>query len=1368
MRKYALHVETEGKAQKFVTNMSHKSYSYLYKHLEHMYGDGSPHVGYQEQYDTLTQHDDERVEEFGARWKAAFLRRFGSNFKIDTKKNMVDLIRFLANDYVKAHLAALKLRKFDDVMRHGRRLEKEAAAYGFESKFGPQTSSTVSYKSDYARRRALANQYAENQPSSSKSSWSSRPRWRNLSRSSSRSSSNANSTVVSAANQTAAPSKPKPTKPDDSTTDEDAVSDDEADPEEPISAFEDEDAQFICYVESELADIFEVAAKPNADKTIQERLRNDVAHLSVRINDLENTFRQKHSAAAVDGTPMYNTTNVVTGKCWNCGKEGHSWRRCPTRAADDKANLRFKPPGTDERITKMRAFTRNVKPDKPQSNAISSIGLLDTTVCSESTWNSLQVAATMFNQLKQHQLVQQTVVPVTDLVPDSIEQIPEDNPLMTMPRLFAVGTINTVEFTCLFDTGATTNLLSLHVYNTFPDAPPLTAASNKFHTAAGTPLDVIGRALCNFTLATKTTLTPFYVVRNLVGAALLGMPYLSQAGIIIHAATQAIQFAEDIRIPATTMQPDLDIHQVTAVCSPECYDCAVSTIQSLVVQPLVTHVTLNKNVIIPGCTAQIVEASIPGKLYVDGYVEPEEDVERDSGLLIARVYIPPTTPIRSKIRLWVVNIHDTARKLRAGQIAHIQSYDNDVVSEVYADPTVRTPNTRGTFDVNTQTNPDPRFPYEYLHVPVAETELPADARFAPGDPDHPDSNDTRKRLRQVPWTNTMLFPPPKLPRTPEDLQKVYDAIKLNETDLNATDQARVRKLFANWYYRRLVAVQPDDLGRCGLVRVRYDLLPGEHGPIRVPPRRIPPERLPGAYETVDKWLRTNTIQPSTSPFTFPPVFVPKPHTNNTKWRMCVDYRQLNDKSVKYALPLPRCDEVVSSVSGAKYFTTLDLQWGFLQMENDPETSEYTAFTIPGRHYHFNVLPFGVTNGPGVFQRLMSTVLDGLLGIYALNYIDDILITGKTVDEICLNMNIVFDRLEQANLMVGFEKVFPCRRSRVFLGFLLDEHGIRPDPEKVKTFQTMSPPQTFYQVRQLIGFLNFNTIMIPRLSIMLQPITQLLQDLPAGAGKKPRPNVPPPACELLGDRWSKPQQDAFDAIRDALTNAVALAYPDPHGLFVLSTDASLLGIGAILQQFQPVPDHPDQQELRTLAFASRPLTKSEHNYAATKLELLAVVTFVRRFHQYLVGRRFILLTDHYALQWLFTSMSTSEGIMARWITQLSVYDIAVFYRKGTDNTAADFLSRRTYTDKDLRLLLLDPDMHVTGGKSKPRTQDQSTQDNLPRIAVIAPEQLCEISPSLNSTTVYAELLNQICIHQRSSNGARHEARRHFRSSDGLDT
>jgi hypothetical protein len=192
---------------------------------------------------------------------------------------------------------------------------------------------------------------------------------------------------------------------------------------------------------------------------------------------------------------------------------------------------------------------------------------------------------------------------------------------------------------------------------------------------------------------------------------------------------------------------------------------------------------------------------------------------------------------------------------------------------------------------------------------------------------------------------------------------MYDAIKLHETEL------RVKKLFANWYYRRLIAVRRGDLERCGLVYVCVASYYHEQGPTCLSPRRsIPRSVSPVRTKLVTSGCEPTRSQTSSSPFAIPPVFVPKPHTNDTKWPMCTDYRQLDDKSVKYALPLPRCDEVVTSVRDAKYFTTLDLQWGFLQMENDPTTAEYTAFTIPVRHYHFNVLPFGVTRGPGVFQR----------------------------------------------------------------------------------------------------------------------------------------------------------------------------------------------------------------------------------------------------------------------------------------------------------------------------------------------------------------------------------------------------------------
>jgi hypothetical protein len=302
-----------------------------------MYGYGSANVPYQEKYDTVHQHDDEHIEEFGARWRNAFRTRFGHSFKIDTTANMTDLVRVLANEYVKTHLAALKLRKFSEVMHHGRRLEKEAVSLGLTSQYGPRAASAISYQSDYIKRREAARLYAAAHPhntsSSSKSSTTApsptakfRRRWTSFAR--------AKPAATNAAPQSAeVVSQAKPAASAQSD-------DDDCDDEVSVSDFDDDDAQFISYVEAELTNVFEVSAKSNNDKILQEQLRNDVAHLSIRLNQLETAYAKKRQTQAAVG-PMYNTTNQVTGKCWNCGQAGHSWRRCPTKPTDNKAALKF-------------------------------------------------------------------------------------------------------------------------------------------------------------------------------------------------------------------------------------------------------------------------------------------------------------------------------------------------------------------------------------------------------------------------------------------------------------------------------------------------------------------------------------------------------------------------------------------------------------------------------------------------------------------------------------------------------------------------------------------------------------------------------------------------------------------------------------------------------------------------------------------------------------------------------------------------------------------------------------------------------------------------------------------------------------------
>ena len=599
-------------------------------------------------------------------------------------------------------------------------------------------------------------------------------------------------------------------------------------------------------------------------------------------------------------------------------------------------------------------------------------------------------------------------------------------------------------------------------------------------------------------------------------------------------------------------------------------------------------------------------------------------------------------------------------------------------------------------------------------------DLPVDARYDKGDPDHPDSHPYRTAARCVPWVNTMLYPPPKLPRTAEDCNKLLDAWDPAKTALPAEHHERLRKFARSLYYRRLVAVHPCDLGRCGLYRVRYDMAEGS-GIVRVPARRIAPEKLVAAYKQCDEWSKMNNIKLSKSPFSAPPVIVPKPHS--TDMRTCMDYRMLNMHMVSDSFPLPRCDELLASIKDATYFSTIDLQSGFMQMENDPETAHVTAFTLPGRHYEFNVLPFGVKNGPCVFQRLMSIVLFDLLGAAALNFIDDILIYGRDVDEMFLRLNIVFDRLEQANLMAGYKKVNLFRTQVVFLGFLIDQHGVRPDPEKVAAFQNCQPPRTYYEVRRLLGFMQFHASLIPRLAIRMSPITKLLVGTKSADGRKPTANnhghLP---HNELGTAWGEEQQAAFEDLKTAISTAALTAYPTPDGLFVLSTDASGDGLGAVLQQYQSAAGQPDVIKLQSIAFASRPLAKAERHYGATKLELLGVVYAVRKFQQYLLGRRFILLTDHQALQWLFTNMPKLEGIFARWVVFLSGFDIAFIYRRGEDNGAADFLSRLT-TQTDV-------DAAVTNAPFRMRTS------TLQQLAIDKAVQFDGLDEIMNSATLFA--------------------------------
>jgi hypothetical protein len=271
-RKTMLYCMTMGKPNTYVLNSQNHKYSYIYKHLIKQYGDGSPHVPFQEKYDLLHQHDDEQIEEFGSRWCRAFKRRFGSHFKINTTKNMKDLVRVLANEYVKTHLAALKFRKFEDVVRHGGRSQHEAVSMGVSPQYGPRSTSSISYQSDYAGRREYAPVLAATHPTSSdtpetKTSFKFQRRWRGFSRFST---SKLNSTSIKDTAKVAQSIRRELQSRHNDDEDVEDASDDDSSPRNTVSDCDDDDAQFISYVESTITELHEAALTQNSDKILQE------------------------------------------------------------------------------------------------------------------------------------------------------------------------------------------------------------------------------------------------------------------------------------------------------------------------------------------------------------------------------------------------------------------------------------------------------------------------------------------------------------------------------------------------------------------------------------------------------------------------------------------------------------------------------------------------------------------------------------------------------------------------------------------------------------------------------------------------------------------------------------------------------------------------------------------------------------------------------------------------------------------------------------------------------------------------------------------------------------------------------------------
>ena len=431
--------------------------------------------------------------------------------------------------------------------------------------------------------------------------------------------------------------------------------------------------------------------------------------------------------------------------------------------------------------------------------------------------------------------------------------------------------------------------------------------------------------------------------------------------------------------------------------------------------------------------------------------------------------------------------------------------------------------------------------------------------------------------------------------------------------------------------------------------LRHQIPTTDDRPINIRQYRFPQIHKEEINRQVGELLEGGIVKSSQSPYNTPIWIVPKKEDSkgNKRWRMVLDFRALNEKTIGDAYPLPNIVDIIDQLGGAGYFSIFDLAFGFHQIEMDPVDSHKTAFTTPFGHYEFERMPFGLKNAPATFQRLMDLVLSGLQGKELFVYMDDIVIYASSLQEHERKYNLLMDRLREANLKLQPDKCEFLKTEVTYLGHIISKDGIKPDPKKLEAVRQFPRPKTPKNIKQFLGLTGYYRRFIPNFSTLTKPLTNLLKN-------------------DVHFEWTSAQQNSFEALKEKLCEEPVLQYPDFSKPFILTTDASSIAVGGILSQGEINKDRP-------IAYASRTLTDNEIKYDTYEKEALAIVYCVKHFRPYLYGRKFTLVTDHKPLLWFKNAQDANMRIL-RWRLKLAEYDYDVVYKAGKANVNADALSR----------------------------------------------------------------------------------------------